>query len=129
MLFRSGRAATMGDGWETRRRRGPGNDWVILKLGRVGRVKRIEIDTNHFKGNYPDTCSVDGCFLPDKSVDGLSGPEIPWKELLPKSKLLPHRQQYFEKVVRDFGPVTHDRLNIYPDGGVSRMRVFGIIEK
>ncbi|MBA2258711.1 MAG: allantoicase, partial [Acidobacteria bacterium] len=59
-----GRAANMGDGWETKRRRGPGYDWLILRLGAAGRVRKIEIDTNHFKGNYPDSASVEGCVAP-----------------------------------------------------------------
>src|SRR5262245_48969617 len=63
-LIMPGRAANMGDGWETRRRRGPGNDWVILRLGARGTVRRVEVDTNHFKGNYPDTCSLEGVFAP-----------------------------------------------------------------
>ena len=121
-LIMPGRAATMAEGWETRRRRGPGNDWVLLKLGRAGKLKKIEVDTNHFKGNYPDTCSIDGCALPGESVDGLSWAGAPWKEILPKTKLHAHKQHYFEKELTDVGSVTHIRLNIFPDGGVSRLR-------
>ena len=65
-LVMPGRSANMGDGWETKRRRGPGHDWIILKLGLPGAIEKIEVDTNHFKGNYLDTCSIDafGCTLP-----------------------------------------------------------------
>jgi allantoicase len=126
-LIMHGRAATMAEGWETRRRRGPGNDWVVIKLGKAGRLKKIEVDTNHFKGNYPDTCSIDGCALRGESVDGLSWPGAPWKEILPKTKLHPHKQHYFEKELIDVGSVTHIRLNIFPDGGVSRLRAYGAI--
>jgi allantoicase len=128
-LIMPGRAATMGDGWETRRRRGPGYDWVILKLGTTGKVKKIEIDTNHFKGNYPDTCSLDCCSMPAQSVDGLNWAGVAWKELLPKLKLLPDKQQFFEKELKNVGAITYVRLNIFPDGGVSRLRVFGTIEE
>src|SRR5262249_27805401 len=56
-----GRAPNMGDGWETKRRRGPGHDWCVIRLGRRGTVRLVEVDTNHFKGNYPDTCDIECC--------------------------------------------------------------------
>ena len=79
-----GRAENMGDGWETKRRRGPGYDWIIVKLGLRGEIRKVEVDTNHFKGNYPDMCSIDGCdaclscdgrqvwVLPDDTAAGFS---------------------------------------------------------
>jgi allantoicase len=113
-LIMPGRARNMSDGWETRRRRGPGHDWVIVKLATEGRVRRIEIDTNHFKGNYPDTASIEG------SPDGEQ-----WTEVLPRTKLQAHTRHFFiDELVSD-GPFTHLRLNVYPDGGVSRLRVWG----
>ena len=124
-LLYPGRSANMGDGWETRRRRGPGHDWVIVKLGCPGRIRKIEVDTNHFKGNYPDTCSIDVCHAPGESIDALTWTNFTWKELMPRQKLEASKQQYFEKELADAGPVTHVRLNIYPDGGVSRLRVIG----
>ena len=63
-LIMPGRATTMADGWETRRRRGPGHDWAILTLGAPGHIERIEIDTNHFKGNYPESASIEACDAP-----------------------------------------------------------------
>lgn len=114
-LIMPGRAHNMSDGWETRRRRGPGHDWVVVQLATEGRVRRVEIDTNHFKGNYPDTASIEG------SPDGET-----WTELLPRTKLQAHTRHYFlDELVTD-GPVTHLRLNVYPDGGVSRLRVWGV---
>ncbi|MFP5246666.1 MAG: allantoicase [Thermoanaerobaculia bacterium] len=114
-LIMPGRAHNMSDGWETRRRRGPGHDWVIVKLATEGRVRRIEVDTNHFKGNYPDTASIEG------SRDGEN-----WTELLPRTKLQAHTRHFFiDELVSD-GPFTHLRLNVYPDGGVSRLRVWGV---
>ncbi len=114
-LIMPGRAKNMSDGWETRRRRGPGHDWVIVQLATAGRVRRIELDTNHFKGNYPDTASIDG------SRDGET-----WTEILPRTKLQAHTRHFFIDELQSDGPFTHLRLNVYPDGGVSRMRVWGV---
>jgi allantoicase len=111
-LIMPGRAHNMSDGWETRRRRGPGHDWVIVKLAAEGAVRRIEIDTNHFKGNYPDTASI----------EGLAGGE--WREVLPSTKLMAHTRHMFVDV--NPGPFTQLRLNVYPDGGVSRLRVHAL---
>lgn len=121
------RAATMGDGWETKRRRGPGNDWVIIKLGTTGVIQKVEVDTNHFKGNYPDRCSIDVCSAPDKFIDTQTWKDIQWKELLPETRLEADRRHFFEHELRQPGPVTHLRLNIFPDGGVSRLRVWGTV--
>ncbi len=128
-LLMPGRAANMGDGWETKRRRGPGHDWAIVKLGAAGRVTRIEVDTNHFKGNFPDSCSIDGCCEQRNPVDGLTAESVTWKELLPQTKLKAHMRHFFERQLNRIGQVTHVRLNIYPDGGVSRLRVWGFLEK
>jgi allantoicase len=118
-LIMPGRAKNMGDGWETRRRRGPGYDWAIVRLGAPGVISKIEIDTNHFKGNYPESASVEGA---------TGGPgEHQWAEILPRTKLGPHRRHLFAKELRTIGPVSHVRLNIYPDGGVSRFRVHGTL--
>jgi allantoicase len=124
-IIMPGRAANMGDGWETKRRRGPGHDWLILRLGAPGRVQKIEIDTNHFKGNYPDTASVDACHLSGATVTELEGAS--WAELLPRVKLHAHRRHFFTRELRDAGPASHLRLNIFPDGGVSRLRVYGTL--
>lgn len=124
-LIMPGRAANMGDGWETKRRRGPGHDWAILKFGRPCRIERIEVDTNHFKGNYPDRCSIDALHSPEGVVDGLTWAEFDWVEILPLTKLQADKQHYFEKELKPPPVSTHVRLNIYPDGGVSRMRVWG----
>jgi allantoicase len=119
----------MGDGWETRRRRGPGYDWVILKLGLPGTIRRVIVDTAHFKGNYPDRCSLEACrlgpseALSDSGQDSLAGPQV-WKELLPETKLKPNARHVLSKL-NDVGTATHVRFNIYPDGGVSRLRLFG----
>jgi len=116
-------AANMGDGWETKRRRGPGHDWVVLQLGVVGTVQRMEVDTTHFKGNYPESCSLEACSGEVESPD--SHASWPWKEILPRSPLGPDRQHRFETELVAAGPATHVRFNIYPDGGVSRLQIFG----
>ncbi len=126
-LIMPGRSANMGDGWETKRRRGPGYDWIILKLGRPGLIKKLEVDTNHFKGNYPDQCSLDTCFSPDQTVDLLTWPNATWTEILPKVKLQADNRHFFENELNVTAPATHVRLNIYPDGGVSRLRVLGVV--
>ncbi len=125
-MIMPGRARTMGDGWETRRRRGPGYDWAILKLGAPGELTRVEIDTNHFKGNYPDTASLEGCLAPGATIVELGS--LNWLELLPRTKLRPHHRHFFTKQLRRAGPVSHLRLNIFPDGGISRLRAYGIVE-
>ena len=130
-LIAPGRGINMGDGWETRRRRNPGNDWVILRLARKGVVSKIEVDTNFFKGNYPDRCSVESVILPANlpanfSVEDWESQNIAWQTLLPEQKLQADHQHFFETELQAVGAVTHLRLNIFPDGGVSRFRVLGV---
>ncbi|MDP9100486.1 MAG: allantoicase [Verrucomicrobiota bacterium] len=128
-LIMPGRSENMGDGWETKRRRGPGYDWIILQLGLPGAIRKIEVDTNHFKGNYPDTCSIEGCRAPGASTDELSSSATRWREILPMTKLQAHTRHFFERELSPIGDCTHVRLNIYPDGGVSRLRLWGMAGK
>jgi allantoicase len=210
-LIMPGDATHMGDGWETRRRRGPGHDWTIVRLGAAGTIRRIEIDTRHFKGNAPGACSLEALRLAGDSAlaqggaarlagdaalaqggaarlagdaafaqggaarlagdaalaqggaarlagdaalaqggaarlagDGalaqggaarLAG-DAPlaqsgawtgadWRDLLPRTPLQPHARHVFEDEVVAIGPVSYVRFNIYPDGGVGRLRLFG----
>ena len=117
------RGINMGDGWETARRRGPGNDWVVLALGRPGVIERVEIDTAYFKGNYPDRASIEvATFASNEEAGNDSGT---WQTLLPEVKLSMDQQHFYEAELQDTGPVTHARLSVYPDGGVSRLRLFG----
>ncbi len=124
-LILPGRAANMGEGWETRRKRVPGFDWIVVKLAVPGIIEQVEVDTNHFKGNYPDTCSLEGVRLDTPLEDFANAEGLPWQELLPTTKLQAHTQHLFEAELRAKGPFTHVRLNIFPDGGVSRLRLFG----
>ncbi len=124
-----GRAKVMGEGWETRRKRGPGYDWIIVKLCGAGKISKIEVDTNHFKGNFPDRCSIDVLDTNENllACDFRDRTDLNWKELLPQSKLQAHHQHYFEKelLAAAAGSCRYLRLNIFPDGGVSRLRVWG----
>jgi len=122
-LIMPGRGQNMGDAWETRRKRGPGFDWVIVKLGHAGICKKLEVDTAWHIGNYPDSCSVDGCYSPDVDIDNLNWQHASWQEMLPKTKLHADKQHHYDKEIVDIGKITHVRLNIYPDGGVARLRV------
>jgi allantoicase len=128
-LLMPGRAKQMSDGWETRRRREPGHDWVIVKLGMAGSIDRIEIDTAHFKGNFPDSCSVEACYVEggQAEISRLTSDSsaAEWRQLLPRIPLKANRLHIFRKQLHDLGAATHVRLNIFPDGGVSRFRVFG----
>jgi allantoicase len=126
-LIMPGRAVNMSDGWETKRRRGPGYDWVIIKLGTVGHISRLEVDTSYFKGNFPESCSLEGCNGLDLATEALMDPAFSWKTLLPRTKLQAHTRHYFDAELLDAGAVSHVRFNIFPDGGVSRLRVYGTI--
>ncbi|HEX8560870.1 MAG TPA: allantoicase [Pyrinomonadaceae bacterium] len=127
-LIMPGRAADMSDGWETRRRRGPGHDWCVVRLGARGTVRRVEVDTAHFKGNFPESCSLEVCDAPagsgapglDPALDSAA-----WRELLPRARLQAHTRHFYEHELADAGPATHARFRIYPDGGVSRLRLYG----
>ena len=124
-----GRGINMGDGWETARRRGPGHDWAIIKLGHRGTVSRAIIDTHFFKGNYPDTCEILAAHLPD-APESFSEADIAasesWKPLMPRTKLQMDEEREFKgDALTSIGPVTHVRLAMFPDGGIMRMRLFG----
>jgi allantoicase len=126
-LIMPGRALNMSDGWETKRRRGPGHDWTIIKLGTTGRIRHLEIDTSHFKGNFPESCSLESCHAAGVPLETLQDPSFQWKPVLARTKLQAHTRHYFDEVL-DTGVVSHVRFNIFPDGGVSRLRVYGTIE-
>jgi allantoicase len=127
-MIMPGRAKNMGDGWETRRRRGPGFDWAVVRLGAPGMLSKVEIDTNHFKGNYPDSASLEGCFAENVSLDSLSS--AAWRTILPQAKLSANKRHFFAgKQLQPAGAVSHVRLNIFPDGGVSRLRLHGTLAR
>jgi allantoicase len=123
-LIYPGRSTHMGDGWETRRRRGPGHDWTIVRLARRGAIERVELDTDHFKGNAPGRCMLEWCDAGDAHGDVVFDLESArWRVLVPETPLEPHARHRFDDLAAP--PATHVRLNIYPDGGVARLRLFG----
>ncbi len=126
-LIMPGRAANMSDGWETKRRRGPGHDWTIIKLGRPGQIHRVEVDTAHFKGNFPESCLLEACNLPDAPVEALTDLSAPWSTVLARTKLQAHTRHFFDQELLDTGVASHLRFSIFPDGGVSRLRVYGTL--
>lgn len=123
------RGVNMGDGWETRRRREPGNDWCVLQLGHTGTIERIELDTAHFKGNYPDRFSIQAICDEESSESDLAAQSGDWPILIPEQKLLADSIHEFIDTIADHKAISHIRLNIFPDGGVSRLRLFGKICK
>lgn len=124
-LIMPGRGISMSDGWETKRRRGPGHDWAIIKLGATGLVRRVVVDTAHFKGNFPESCSLDACIAVGFAVESLTDPTATWNSVLPRTKLQAHTRHYFDQELLAAGAASHLRFNIFPDGGISRLRVYG----
>ncbi len=121
-LLMPNRGANMGDGWETKRNRTPNNrDWVVIQLATPGVIEKAIIDTAHFKGNYPDSCSLEGC-LAEHSEDALNG-KAPWSTILPQQKLSADNEHEFS--IENKNVFSHVRLNIFPDGGISRLRLRG----
>lgn len=124
-MLMPGRGVNMGDGWETRRRREPGNDWAIVALAQPGVIRKIEVDTAFFKGNFPDRCSVQAAYVTGGTDESLVTQSMFWPVLLPEQSLRMDSQHFYEREIATMGAVTHVRLNIFPDGGVSRLRLFG----
>ncbi|MBP7408462.1 MAG: allantoicase [Flavobacteriales bacterium] len=122
-LIMPGRGVNMGDGWETKRNRTPNNrDWVIVRLAHKGSIQKALIDTCHFKGNYPDTFVLEGT---NSATDDLVNAK--WSTIIERTKLQADHEHHYEQEVMCKVPVTHVRLSIFPDGGVSRMRLWGAI--
>ena len=123
-LIMPNRGANMGDGWETKRNRTPNNrDWVILKLAHKGTVDRIVVDTCHFKGNYPDSCLIESCVSDTDDAENNAN----WQTLLPQQKLSADHEHEFISEINKGNAITYVRMNIFPDGGISRLRIFGKI--
>ncbi len=125
-LLLPGRGVNMGDGWETRRRREPGNDWCLIALATPGVIHSVEVDTAHFKGNYPDACSLQAARVAGGTDASLVTQSMFWPELLAPQKLGMDAEHRFDTMAA-LGPVTHVRFNIFPDGGVSRLRLHGTV--
>jgi allantoicase len=123
-LIMPNRGENMGDGWETKRNRTPNNrDWVILKLATAGTINKIVVDTCHFKGNYPDTCSIEAVL--SESDEAVINGAVEWITILPKQKLQADFIHEYIAEISNHAVFSHVRLNIFPDGGVSRLRLLG----
>jgi allantoicase len=145
-LMAPGRSKIMADGWETARKKTrpavlvadektgllavPGKDWAVLKLGHLGVIHEVEVDTNHFKGNFPESCVLYGTtFHGADDQDVLALDDSKWQVVLPRVKLEAHKQHYFS--VRDASVrlieqgVNFVKLEMFPDGGISRLRLRG----
>jgi allantoicase len=121
---RYGNSGEIVDGWETRRRRSPGHDWAIVRLGAPGIITSVTVDTSFFTGNYPEQCAVHACgFEGYPSPDELTGRAADWIEIVSRSPLRGDCENVF--AVTDPRRFTHVRLSVYPDGGVARLRVLG----
>ncbi|HFU75325.1 MAG TPA: allantoicase [Arcobacter sp.] len=119
-------AKNMGDGWESRRRREPGYDWGIIELANPAIIDNLMIDTKFFKGNYPDYFSLNAAYIPNTTHSSVITQSIFWEELMEKQKLQMDQKHYFDSsYFLHKKPITHIRINIYPDGGVSRLQMFG----
>lgn len=125
-LIYPGHSTHMGDGWETRRRRGPGHDWSIVRLAARGAISRIEVDTDHFKGNAPESCRIEVADAPGAGPEALAAGSngVRWTEILTRTPLQAHSRHRFEGLTASL-VATHARLSIYPDGGIARLRLFG----
>ena len=128
-ILASGMGKNMGDGWETRRSRGKNFDWLIIKCAVAGKINKIQIDTHHFKGNYPDKCSIQAALIDKKiSSRAIVNNSKKWKLLLNKVKLHAHQKHNFKNNLMKDKKVNYIKINIFPDGGISRIRVFGKTE-
>ena len=126
-IIAPGKSINMGNGWETKRRRGKGYDWIIIKLAETGFIEQFNIQTHYFKGNYPASFSIQGSLIKDeKNTKDIVNMSKKWNTIITKTNLKPHHQLIVENKFKSqkFNLV---KLNIYPDGGISRLRVFGKI--
>ncbi|KAG6903107.1 hypothetical protein C0995_006294 [Termitomyces sp. Mi166 len=126
-LIVPGRGKNMGGGWETKRSRTKGHkDWVIIKLGVPGVLEHVEVDTHHFKGNFPESCEVHG-LCTENSIGWKvhEDREEDWTLILPRTKLGPHRQHYFQFENVEGKIYSHVKVTIHPDGGLQRVRIMG----
>ena len=126
-LIQPGPSTGMHDGWETRRRRGLGHDWCIVRLGAPGQITRVDVDTSHFKGNFPESCSLEICSAPRELTDPAELDALPWMEILARTRLQADSVHFYKKELLKAGKATHARFHIYPDGGVARLRLYGTV--
>ncbi|NNH86385.1 allantoicase [Acinetobacter terrae] len=124
-LINPGRGINMGDGWETKRRRAPGFDWCILALGQSGHIEKIDIDTAHFKGNFPAQVSIQAIYVEDATDQQLIPQSMFWPFLLEVQDMqMDHIHTFVEEILKQ-EKISHIRINMIPDGGISRIRLWG----
>lgn len=125
-LIAPGPSVTWGKGWETRRRREPGHDWAVIELGRPGQIDHVEIDTKYYLANQPEAFSLQAARLARGTPEELVlNQAMFWPELLGRQTLRGGAVLQIDQGLASLGEVTHVRLNIFPDGGVTRLRLFG----
>ena len=125
-ILAPGKAKNMGDGWETRRRRNKGYDWLILNSIDGQKINRLEISTHHFKGNFPSHCSIQAAFIPIKKSSSLIVKNSNnWGYLLKKVNLSPNKTHIFKNKLMKNSKINFIKINIFPDGGISRFKIFG----
>ena len=125
-ILAPGKAKNMGDGWETRRRRDKGFDWLILNSIDGEMIDKIEISTHHFKGNFPSHCSLQAAYIPiKKSSSSIVSSSNNWKTLMNKTTLKANKTHTFKNTLMKKNKINFIKINIFPDGGISRFRIFG----
>ena len=125
-ILAPGKAKNMGDGWETRRRRDKGFDWLILNSIDGEKIDKIEISTHHFKGNFPSHCSLQAAYIPTKkSSSSIVKNSNKWKTLMKKTSLKANKTHMFKNKLMKKDKINFIKINIFPDGGISRFRIFG----
>jgi allantoicase len=127
-LINPGRGINMGDGWETKRRRAPGFDWCLLALGQSGKIEKVEIDTAHFKGNFPAQVSIQAIYIEDSTDQQLIPQSMFWPFLLAAQDMqMDHIHTFVEEILKE-EKISHIRVNMIPDGGISRIRLWGKVD-
>ncbi|MFN4367872.1 MAG: allantoicase [Acinetobacter sp.] len=124
-LINPGRGINMGDGWETKRRRAPGFDWCILALGASARIEKIEIDTAHFKGNFPAEVSIQAIYVEEATDEQLIPQSMFWPFLLAAQPMQMDYIHHYINEILQHEKISHIRVNMIPDGGISRIRLWG----
>ncbi|KAI9480923.1 MAG: Allantoicase [Benjaminiella poitrasii] len=124
LLILPGRGTNMGDGWQTARSRVEGySDYIVFRLGAAGHILQAEVDTTHFRGNYPKQIKIEAT----NTTDNIPGKDAKWLTIVKPSNTGPDNVFYFDSAYTD-KVFTHIKLSIFPDGGIKRLRLYGIVD-